>query len=423
MMRLSVRRGRQLALLLFALLATTLAVAVAGVAQADTTATTPQPAVGPQSSSITVKASDLGSFAVSPPAVTSPSAIVVNLRSGAVLFEQGAQIQRAMASTTKMMTAVVALENMDVSTEVTVSQTAVSVWEKADWVEAGDVLTVEQLLYALMVQSENQAAVALAEACAGSEAAFVQMMNEKAAELGMRDTHYTNAHGLDAPGHYSTAADLATLARYALGSQTIGEMFGKLVSTGDYTTQIQGHDLPTTFQTTNRLLLQYDWVTGVKTGETAEARFCLVAAGTKDGVSMVSVILGQPIQDTCFAESKLLLEYGLSQYRYVTLLEGGIPLAEAPLPYEADQKARLVARTTVGMELYKEDTVTATVTVDRPLVLPVEAGDVFGRVDLSVDGSLVETIDLVVSESIGETTLGTKLVYYLTRFGRWVKGS
>jgi D-alanyl-D-alanine carboxypeptidase (penicillin-binding protein 5/6) len=422
MMPLSVRRGRQRALLLFALLAITLVVAVAGVAQADTS-TAPQLAVDPQSSSVTVKASDLGSFAVTPPAITSPSAIVVNLRSGAVLFEQGAQIQRAMASTTKMMTAVVALENMDLATEVTVSQTALSVWEKADWVEAGDVLTVEQLLYALMVQSENRAAVALAEACAGSEAAFVQMMNAKAAELGMHGTHYTNAHGLDAPGHYSTAADLATLARYALGNQTIGVVFGKLVSTGDYTTQIQGHDLPTTFQTTNRLLLQYDWVTGVKTGETAEARFCLVAAGTKDGVSMVSVILGQPLQDTCFLESRLLLEYGMSQYRYVTLLEAGVPLAEAPLPYEVDQKARLVAQTTVGMELYKDDTVTATVTVDRPLVLPVEAGDVFGRVEVSMDGSLVDSIDLIVSESICDTTLGTKVVYYLTRFGRWIKGS
>jgi D-alanyl-D-alanine carboxypeptidase (penicillin-binding protein 5/6) len=423
MMPLSVRRGRQRALLLSAVFVFFSTAAVVGVAHADTTATTVQPTVDPQTATVTVKASDLGAFAATPPVITSPSAVVVNLRSGAVLFEQGAQIQRPMASTTKIMTAVLALETAALNTEVAMSATAVAVWEKRDWVEAGDVLTVEQLLYALMVESENRAAVALAEACAGTESAFVQMMNAKAAELGMNGTHYANSHGLDAPGHYSTAADLATLTRYALSDETIGEMFRKLVDTGDYTTTIQGQDLPITFQTTNRLLLQDDWVTGVKTGETAEARFCLVAAGTKEGVSMVSVVLGQPSQDACFVESRSLLEYGMSQYRYVTLIAEGSPLAEATLPYHLADKARLVAETTVGMELYKDDSVTATVMVDRPLVLPVEAGDVFGRVELSVDGSVVDTIDLVAAASISKTTLGTKLVYYLTRFGRWVKGS
>lgn len=422
MMPLSVRRGRQRALLLFVVLLIGLCALTAGVAQADTT-TTLQPSVFPQTSTMTVSAGDLGTFAENPPVITSPSAILVNLRTGAALFEQGARIQRPMASTTKIMTAVLVLETMEMSTEVTVSQNAASAWSKTDWLAAGDVMSVEQLLYALMVQSENPAAVALAEACAGSESAFVEMMNVKAAELGMKSTHFSNSHGLDAPGHHSTAVDLAILARYALSNEAIGETFTKLVDTGDYTTTIQGHDQPTTFQTTNRLLLQNDWVTGVKTGETEGAHFCLVASGTKDGVTMVSVILGQPSQDACFVESLSLLKYGMSQYRYVTLIAGGAPLAEASLPYGAERKARLVAETTVGMELYKDDTVTATVTVDRPLVLPVQAGDVFGRVELTVDGGLVETIDLVVSESIGETTLGTKLVYYLTRFGRWVKGS
>jgi D-alanyl-D-alanine carboxypeptidase len=256
MMPLSVRRGRQLALLLFVVI---LAIAIAtlvGVARAET-ATTLQPAVDPQTSNFTVNAADLGGFGTAPPVLTSPSVYVANMDSGKVLYELNARTRRPMASTTKMMTAILILENMDLATSLTASDKAAQTWELEDWLEAGDVLTVEQLLYALMVESANRAAVVLAEGCSGSEEAFVGLMNAKAAELGLNDTHYTNSHGLDAPGHYSTAADLAALARYAMTDET----FGMLAQTSEYTTQIPGHDTPTVFETTNHLKTQYDWVT------------------------------------------------------------------------------------------------------------------------------------------------------------------
>ncbi len=421
MMPFGVRRGRQRALLLFVFALVIAVVTLVGVARADVSEAL-QTSVDPQTASVTVSAKDLGGFQAGPPAITSPSAVVINSRTGEILYEKGSRLQRPMASTTKIMTAVVVLETMDLKKQVTMSQNAAQTWEKAWWVDAGDVLTVEQLLYGLMVQSENQAAVALAEGCAGSVEAFVQMMNAKAVELGLRGTRFTNPSGLDAPGHYSTAADLATLAQYAMNSEVIGESFRKLVQTKQYTTQIRGNDQPTVFTTTNELMLQNDWVAGVKTGDTVGAGICLVAAGTRDGVSMISVVLGAVDHATCFGESKSLLEYGMSQNRYVTLLEQEVPVAEALLPYHVDEKLQLVPETEVGAELSRDDTVTASVTIDKQLVLPVTAGDVFGRVELSVDGVVVGTVDVVAAESAGETTLGTKLVYYLTRFGRWVKG-
>jgi D-alanyl-D-alanine carboxypeptidase (penicillin-binding protein 5/6) len=412
-MPLSVRRGRQMALLIFVVILVIAIATLVGVARAGTV-TTLQPVADLQTANFTVNAKDQGDFGDAPPVISSPSAYVVNLDTGKVLYEQSAHVRRPMASTTKMMTAVLVLENMAPNTQLTASEKAAQTWELENWLKAGDVLTVEQLLYALMVQSANQAAVVLAEGCSGSEQAFVALMNAKAAELGLNDTHFTNCHGLDAEGHYSTAADLAALARYAMGNET----FRMLAQTKEYTTQSPGHDEPTVFETTNHLKTQYDWVTGVKTGETPAALSCLVASGTKDGVSVLSVVLGQPLHDLCFEESKTLLEYGFSQYRYVTLLEKGVAVAEAAVPYHLDEKLQLVTADIVGMGLYKDDSVTASVVMDRPLVLPITAGDVFGRVELSVGGEVVETVDLAASQSFGETTLGTKLAYYFTRLGR-----
>jgi D-alanyl-D-alanine carboxypeptidase (penicillin-binding protein 5/6) len=412
MMPLSVRRARQLTLLLFVVILAITVATLVGAGRASST--TLQPTVDPETSGFTVSAADLGAFGDAPPVISSPSAYVVNMNTGKVLYEQSAHTRRPMASTTKMMTAILVLENMDLDSQLTASDRAARVWELESWLKAGDVLTVKQLLYALMVMSANQAAVVLGEGYPGGEQAFVDLMNSKAAELGMNDTHYVNPHGLDSEGHYSTAADLVTLARYAMGNET----FRELSQTKEYTTQIQGHDKPTTFITTNELLPLYDWVIGVKTGETPKALTCLVAAGVRDGVSVLSAVLGQPIHEVCFEESKTLLEYGLSQYRYVTLLDEGAAVAEAAVPYHLDKKLQLVPASPVGIGLYKDQSVTVSVVVDRPLVLPVTAGEAFGRIDLTVEGAVVDTIDLIASESFSDTTLGTKIAYYFTRLGR-----
>jgi D-alanyl-D-alanine carboxypeptidase (penicillin-binding protein 5/6) len=383
---------------------------MAGVAWADTSATLPL-AAEPLTSSITISADELSGFGSAAPAVTSRSAFVMNLDTGKTLYAKDASAQLPMASTTKIMTAVIVLENMDLNAQVTVSAEALLVTELEDWTKAGDVFTVEQLLYSLMVPSHNRAALALAEAFPGGVTAFVERMNAKARELGMKGTKYVNPSGLDKPGHYSTAADLATLTKYAMTDEKIGPTFRTLAQTREYSLQAPGQSGTTVFRTSNELLAMYDWIIGVKTGDTPLAKACLVAAGTKDGTTVVSVVLGQPDHDRCFTESQDLLEYGFSQYHFVTVLDKGVAIAEAAVSAE-DQPLQLVAKEKVGKQLSKGQSLTAKVVIDRAIVLPVEAGQVAGRVELSVDGQAAGSVDLVTSRAAHKPTLGTKIARF-----------
>jgi D-alanyl-D-alanine carboxypeptidase (penicillin-binding protein 5/6) len=279
------------------------------------------------------------------------------------------------------------------------------------------VFTVEQLLYSLMVPSHNQAAIALAEAFPGGEAAFVTGMNAKARELGMTGTNYVNPSGLDALGHHSTAADLATLARYAMTNERIGPLFRELVSAREYSLKApEGQSGSIVMQTTNQLLGQYDWVIGVKTGETPNAKSCLVAAGAKNGMTVLSVVMGtatngQPDTEKCASESKSLLDYGFSLYPYALVLEKGAAIAEAVVRYE-EEPLQIVAKEQVGKGLSKGESLTATVVIDRVLVLPVEAGVQVGRVDLIVGGESVGSVPLVTSRAAAKPTLGTKIARF-----------
>jgi len=370
------------------------------------------PVEGSVQSSFTVSAEELGDFGAEAPAIASPSAIVVNMTTGRVLFEKNASKQRPMASTTKIMTCVLILEQMELDTKVEVSAEAAGTSETVPWLREGDILTVDDLLHALMVRSSNPAAVALAEACSGSLEAFVDAMNTKAKELGLHDTHFVHPSGLDRDGHLSTAADMAELARYAM----LDEKFRELVSTKKYVIRLPGRD-PVVCENTNKLLGEVEWVTGVKTGLTPRAEQCLVGSGTKDGVNVVSVILGQPSSRVCWEESKALLEYGFSQYRYLDLMEQGLAVAEASVPYQLNDRLRLVTTEAVRLELHKDESATTTVEVDRPLTLPVVEGEVFGHVTLTVNDVVVDEVDLVADRAFDQVSLGSKVVYLWQRLG------
>jgi D-alanyl-D-alanine carboxypeptidase (penicillin-binding protein 5/6) len=410
---LTAGRARLYSLLLFVFVVAVMVWALVGPAQGAGTTTT-LPVESTQESSFTVSAQDLGRFAVEPPTIKSPSAIVINMTTGKVLYEHNADVQRPMASTTKIMTGILILERMDLGAEVVVSAAAAATSETVPWLKKGDVLTVEKLLYALLVRSSNSAAVALAEACSGSLEAFVAEMNKKGDELGMDDTNFVHPSGLDRSGHHSTAADMAVLARYAMQNAK----FREIVSTEEYKITVPGRDVSIVCESTNKLLGAVDWVTGIKTGLTPKADQCLVASGTKDGVNVISVVLGQPVPDVCWAESKALMEYGFSQYRFVTLIDKGVAVAEAAVPYRLDGRLELLTASAVDMELYKDDAVTTSIELEKPLTLPVAAGDVFGHVVLTVEGDVVDTVDLVAAKSYGQTSLGSKIAYFWRRLGR-----
>ena len=286
-------RGRLLPLLLFVVVLAVVGCVLAGVALGTTTTTlspvTTLVPTGAQSESYKMTAADLGGFGGEAPEITSPAAIVETMDTGKVLFERKAHTRRPMASTTKIMTAILVLESgVDLEHEVKVSAKAAGTWEPSVWVRTGDVLTVRQLLYALLLRSANGAAVALAENNAGTVSAFIEKMNQKAQELGMKDTHFVTPNGLDAEGHYSTAADMAMLGRYAMKN----EQFRKFVRhpavhVGDRRAAAAGHQ-----QHQQAAWSSTRWVIGVKTGSTPNADHCLVSAGTKDGREVIAVVLG-----------------------------------------------------------------------------------------------------------------------------------
>lgn len=367
----------------------------------------------------TVKADELGGVvSYQPPSITSPSAIVIDAATGRVLYERRAHVRRSMASTTKIMTAVLALENLPMDRQVTVSDSAGWTYEPKPFLKPGDVITIEQLIYALMVRSSNGAAVALAETLDGGVEAFAARMNAKAEQLGMADTHFVTPNGLDAVGHYSTAADMATLARYAMENTR----FSAIVDTSAYSLVLPGRSKPLELTNTNKLLTRYEWVTGIKTGDTPQAKRCLVGSATRSSVSVISVLLGQPLSEACWEESKDLLEYGLARCRHVTFLQQGTILAESQRPYRADDPVRLVAREAVEATVCKDDEVTVSVRIDRNPVLPVEGGESFGQVVLTVGGDEIGSVDIVADRSYTQTTLGTKVVYLCGRIADWLGG-
>jgi D-alanyl-D-alanine carboxypeptidase len=277
------------------------------------------------------------------------------------------------------------------------------------------------MLYALMVKSANDAGVVLAEASAGSVEAFVDKMNAKAAQLGLKNTHFTNPHGLDTPGYtagYSSARDLATMAQYAMKNAE----FRKLVGTVNWSITMPGDTKQQTFRNHNELLGTVSWVTGVKTGFTNRAGFCLVASGTQNGASLIGVVLGEKTQPPCWADSKALLQFGFAQYQRISLVQQGVPAAEMPLPYRLGEKLELATERSVDATVLKGDKVTSKVSIQPDLVLPVQAGQVYGKVLYTAGGLQVASVDLVAARSVAKVTLGLKVAYFWHRLTKWLGG-
>ena len=359
--------------------------------------------------------------AVSAPSLSAAAAILVDVNSGRVIYSRNANTRRQIASTTKIMTCILAIESLPLDQVVTVSKRAEATNESQLGVKAGQKFTVEQMLYALMVKSANDAGVVLAEASAGSVEAFVDKMNAKAAQLGLKNTHFTNPHGLDTPGYtagYSSARDLATMAQYAMKNAE----FRKLVGTVNWSITMPGDTKQQTFRNHNELLGAVSWVTGVKTGFTSRAGFCLVASGTQNGASLIGVVLGEKTQPPCWADSKALLQFGFAQYQEVTLAQQGVPVAEMALPYRLGEKLELVTERSVDASVLKGDKVTSKVSVQPDLVLPVQAGQVYGKVLYTAGGLQVASVDLVAARSVAKVTLGLKVAYFWHRLTKWLGG-
>lgn len=267
---------------------------------------------------------DRGMNITEAPAIESTYGILVD-SAGNVLWARGADEHTPMASITKTMTAILALENAAPDEIVTVSPRAASVGESSAGLSAGQQISMYDLVCGLLVHSGNDASMAIAEHVAGSEEAFVQMMNDKAAQMGLSNTQFQNPHGLDAQGHYSSASDISVMVRYAMQNQD----FRDIVGMKSCTLTLNG--APRELITTNALLATWDDCIGVKTGFTNGAGQCLAAAADKDGIELYAIVLDSTDEVQRFIDAYKLLDWGYTHYRPYTLATPDQVLVDVPM--------------------------------------------------------------------------------------------
>lgn len=318
------------------------------------------------------------------PAVSAQSAIVYQADTGRVLYEKNADTPMRIASTTKIMTALVALEQCDLQDTVTITAEMANVEGSSMYLQAGVDYTVEELLYGLMLASGNDAAAAIAIHTAGDEASFAELMNRKAAALGMSDTHFENPHGLDSDAHYSTALDMAKLMACAMENSS----FAKIAGTNNIT--IKG----LTYVNHNKLLWQCDGVIGGKTGYTMAAGRTLVTCCERNGQRLICVTLNAPDD---WADHAALYTWAYETYTTHVLLKKDTRYLVSVV---GEEKLLLPVEPLRDVTVFAEQAGDAAYIVELPRFVygPVHVGDKLGRIVVNLDGRQVGEIPLVAME-------------------------
>ena len=336
--------------------------------------------------------------------ISAKSAILMERSTGTVLFEHDADKQMPPASITKVMTLLLVFEAMDagkftMETEIAASEHACSMGGSQIWLEPGETFTVNELLKAAAISSANDACVALGEAVSGSEETFVELMNARAEELGMKNTVFKNCTGLDAEGHLSTARDIAIMSAELLKHPEIK----------NYSTVWMDslRDGKTELTNTNRLVRFYKGCTGLKTGSTDEAGCCLSASAERDGMELISVTLGSPNTDERFAAGRKLLDYGFANFALVKMTPPEEYLLPIPVSHGTEETVQPVCSEAAAFLLKKgqKDGVEQSVYLPEKLEAPINAGDVIGRVTVTLNGGEIGGYDIIAESSVPKMSL------------------
>jgi len=349
--------------------------------------------------------------------ISADSAVLIDWNTGRVLYAKDARRPRPMASTTKIMTGLLVLEKGNPADVVTVSRRAASTPGSSMYLRTGERVTLERLLYGILMRSGNDASVAAAEHIAGSEAAFVAMMNARARALGAYDTQFRNPHGLTAPGHYSTAYDLALIARAALANPT----FAEIVATREKLFTTPEEERQVTLRNTNRLLWSFEGADGVKTGTTSAAGKCLVASATRQDERLIAVVLNSSDR---YGDAARLLEYGFRHYHLVRLTEAGQVVRTLRVTGGMDPRTAVIAAGNYAAVLNDNELPRSRVEWDLPDTLraPVEAGQQVGEIRIYVNGELQDTFPLLARD---DNPRRTPLRFFLRGFLpilKWLTG-
>ena len=327
------------------------------------------------------------------PQVSARSAVLIEADSGEVVLEKDADMMLPMASTTKIMTALVAIELLPDDRIVEIHQDAVGVEGSSVYLKVGEKLSFYDLLNSLMLASANDAAAAIAYECAGGIDEFAALMNEKARELGLESTHFTNPHGLDHEEHYTTARDLALLTRYAMHN----ERFAKVVSTLTYHLERDAENGTCFVVNHNKLLRTYDGAIGVKTGFTKRAGRCLVSAAERDGVRLIAVTLDAPND---WNDHKRMLDYGFSMYERVTVAELGRISVNLPCIGGDKSTVKCSNAEAVSCVLKRGEKTVVQIEADRYFPAPVKKGDALACAVIYADGAEVARVPLLAEADV-----------------------
>jgi len=347
--------------------------------------------------------------AAAPPAISAPEAILVEPSTGDVVFERDAQQSRPIASATKLMTALLALDRLALDDTLTAVSYHALAAESVIGLRPGARMKVRDLLRGLLLASGNDAAETLAIGTAGSIPAFVRLMNERARALGLTATHFANPAGLDEPGNRSSAADLAQLALVLRRSA-----FLRATTKLPRATLVDGRRKIAVVNR-NTLVRESPFVDGVKTGHTAQAGYVLVGSATRAGVTVISVVLGEPSMVARDSDTLSLLRYGLSRYRMARAVVKGRPLARVKLRFRSE-RAELVAGATVARTVRRGRRLTLRLTsVPTALDGPLPAGARIATVDVLEGSRVVARAPLVTASAIRAATFAQRLRDYAAR--------
>jgi D-alanyl-D-alanine carboxypeptidase (penicillin-binding protein 5/6) len=353
--------------------------------------------------------------ATEPPSITAETGVVIDAKTGQVLYNKNMNDQRYPASCTKVMTALLTLENLDLKKTVTIDAETPFTEGSRIYLLEGEQVTVEQLLYALLLESANDSAVALAKQIAGSIPAFADMMNKRAKELGAKNTNFVTPNGLHDDKHVTTAYDLAMIAKYAMTN----EEFRKLVTTYRYIIPATNKQDTRYLYNTNRLIYdehtkytingvqrvaKYEGATGIKTGYTSHAGGCLISGAKRGDTELISVVMKSTDQGR-FSDSIALLDYAFANYKSIKAMDKGTILGEIPVKRGVEKKVEVVAAETGYATLPFDASkflVQTKIVLDKNVRAPVAAGQKVGTVEIYEGEKLIGKIDAITKGAIPE---------------------
>lgn len=328
------------------------------------------------------------------------SAILIEQTTGQVLYGYNVYEQLRPASVTKIMSILLIMEQIelgkiDYTTKISCSSNSASMGGSQIWLDTSETLSVDEMLKAICVVSANDCVMAMAEHISGTEEAFVQLMNAKAKELGMNDTTFKNCHGLDEEGHVTSSYDIALMSR---------ELLNKYPEITKYTTIYMDslRDGKSSLVNTNKLLRTYSGCTGLKTGSTSQALFNLSASATRDGLSLIAVVMKGPTSAIRFEEAKTLLDYGFNNFEYRQLGTKGERVKEINIEKGISKNVEVVFEKDVGVLIQKGQaaSISQTISLSDSMAAPIAEGEPLGKVTYNIGENKLLEVNLIAKEEV-----------------------